>query len=809
MPPRYTAVYLGRVLLLACTLSGWLHPSTVPGAVVSNRLPSGDGPDWESLEADEMIGFTMMEARAAYTTGAWAKALELVAAVRSKRPGRPKIMLVSVYVNLQLGNHEAALKDLDQALKIDPENTKVLRLMGLCNEALGRNEAAAANYIALNERQPLNEKPYYALGAVYFRLGEVDKAIAAYQKPVAIKPEDARAHEALGAAYYQAERYPEAILSFTRALVLNPDYAEAHNSLGTTYFARGEKKKGIDQVRLAIKIEPRYAKAYSNLASMLATGEAYPAALSNLTIALSLNLLDGNSWNTLLLTLERSLGGDDKEGDLEPPKGLSGDERASWYLEAYGKAMGSGTFQSGARHLIHGLQANFNRADILNQLGLLLVQSPYAALSPLLLQMAVAVEPDFEPANKNLAIYYRQLGREQLAMVRTNMEKQVEENPDNLQAHQQLGRVFSAQGHFEQAIPHYLACVRLEPTNVASRISLSYVFYQAGHLDAALETLLTGIQLDPHSKQAWGKLLLAADMMQPNDHSQKRVDLPQPREGLQFDDKGLALWHFRQARKYDIKGTNEWVLAARHLGESIRLDTSIPASYYLYGQLARRHLSKRMAVPFYKRATDLLPGTALLEEEFAQVRREAAVEADEARARALQQRLHEEPGNSEVAFALAKVLLRHKKTQEAIQALQQGLENNPSNHVVRLALARALYEEGDIDAAIGQVDELLQRGLRSPSILFQRAWLMLEKPAASDADLQRAVSLLMRARNMEGNATPVLFIQTLARAYHLQGDRAKAVQTAEEAILAAMAKKDEDQARQISRELERYKQTLP
>jgi hypothetical protein len=67
----------------------------------------------------------------------------------------------------------------------------------------------------------------------------------------------------------------------------------------------------------------------------------------------------------------------------------------------------------------------------------------------------------------------------------------------------------------------------------------------------------------------------------------------------------------------------------------------------------------------------------------------------------------------------------------------------------------------------------------------------------------------MRARNMEGTATPVLFIRTLARAYHLQGDRAKAVQTAEEAILAAMAKKDEDQARQISRELERYKQSPP
>jgi tetratricopeptide (TPR) repeat protein len=805
---RRPATLLVMALML---LASSMHPTRLEAAVLSNQNgPTGVEPDWKSLEGDELVGVTMMEAGTAYKAGDSAKALELLSSARLKRPGQPKIILATVFVYMRTRNFEAALTDLGQVLKIDPGNLEALRILGPCNEALGRDEMAAASYQALIKRQPLNEKPYYSLGAAYFRLGAIDKAIEAYHQPVSIKPKDPLAHEALGSAYYQAKRYPEAIASFEKALEIDPTYAEAHNSLGTAYYTSDEKKKGVEHVRLAIKANPRYAKAYSNLASMLAMNEEYEAALPPLNSALTLDVLDGHAWNTLLLTLERVLLPDAAKTERKtPPEDLKGDALASWHLAAFSESVKAGTIQVGARHLIKGLQANIHRADLLNQLGILLVGSPYSALSPRLLQLAVTINPSFEAASENLRLYYKNLSREQLATVRSSMEKKLEEDPDNLQAHMQLGRVYAAQNRFEQAIPHYLDCVRLAPTNINNRITLSYALYQGGRMDAALESLIECLKLDPVSKVVWDKILIAAEAMQPNSDPNKKIELPRPPEDLQLDNKAAALWHFREARKHDIKGSNTWVMAARHLGASIHLDMSTPAGFYMYGDLASRQLSKRLAVPFYERADALSPGYRPLEKELAEVRKDAAIEGDQARVTLLQQRMLAEPENPAVALNLANLLMRYNKTKEAVTTLQKSVKHSPSNEVVRLTLARVFYADGDLDSAIGELDALLKQGVRSPSILFQRAWLMLEKPSPSRAELDSAVKLLARARQIEGEKTPALFIQTLARTYHLQGDQEQALKTAKEALVAAKIEENEGLIQQMNAEIEKYGKSTP
>lgn len=118
---------------------------------------------------------------------------------------------------LKQGKLDQAQRAFHRAHEIDPENTKVLALLGLAYFRANQFAEARPIYEELVARAPDDASGQLNLGLVYLKLGEGDAAIEALEASRALDPSQGRAISYLGLAYARAGRYIDAYRSFLLA----------------------------------------------------------------------------------------------------------------------------------------------------------------------------------------------------------------------------------------------------------------------------------------------------------------------------------------------------------------------------------------------------------------------------------------------------------------------------------------------------------------------------------------------------------------------------------------------------------------
>lgn len=118
---------------------------------------------------------------------------------------------------LKQGNLSVAQQQFREALDADPENVRVLALLGLTYFRGNQFAEARPIYESLVERAPTDASHRLNLGLVYLKLNESDKAIGSLEASRALDPSQGRAVSYLGLAYARAGRYAEAYRSFLLA----------------------------------------------------------------------------------------------------------------------------------------------------------------------------------------------------------------------------------------------------------------------------------------------------------------------------------------------------------------------------------------------------------------------------------------------------------------------------------------------------------------------------------------------------------------------------------------------------------------
>ena len=116
------------------------------------------------------------------------------------------------YASIQLGNYEKAIRELDQALRMNP------------------------NYA----------NAYYNRGSAKRNLGQHSAAIADYDEAIRLDPNDANAYFNRGHAKGELGRHPAAITDYDEAIRLNPNYAHA-------YFGRGLARSKLYNAQAAFR----------------------------------------------------------------------------------------------------------------------------------------------------------------------------------------------------------------------------------------------------------------------------------------------------------------------------------------------------------------------------------------------------------------------------------------------------------------------------------------------------------------------------------------------------------------------------
>src|SRR3954470_20081700 len=115
---------------------------------------------------------------------------------------------------LKLGNLAEAQVAFREALAQDPDNMRVLALLGLTYFRGQQFTEAQPIYEQLVDKAPTDASHRLNLGLVYLKVNEHEKAITALEASRALDPSQGRAVNYLGLAYARAGRYAEAYRSF-------------------------------------------------------------------------------------------------------------------------------------------------------------------------------------------------------------------------------------------------------------------------------------------------------------------------------------------------------------------------------------------------------------------------------------------------------------------------------------------------------------------------------------------------------------------------------------------------------------------
>ena len=129
-------------------------------------------------------------------------------------------------------NPAGAVKVLEQAVNLDPQQEEARRYLGMALEAVGRTGEAIEQLRVAVEIKPEDTQARYNLARLLLKSGKLDQAIENFQSIVRAAPNNAQYHDDLGELFLQQNKPAEALEQFNAALALDPSLKSAVEDRG-------------------------------------------------------------------------------------------------------------------------------------------------------------------------------------------------------------------------------------------------------------------------------------------------------------------------------------------------------------------------------------------------------------------------------------------------------------------------------------------------------------------------------------------------------------------------------------------------
>ncbi|MGE9009205.1 tetratricopeptide repeat protein [Leptospira interrogans] len=281
--------------------------------------PHGSPPGQKRSAAGPAVG----RARALIEQGKFAAAItELDQAVKQD----PQFAFAFAWrgtARSRMGQFSEAMPDLNEALRLDPRNVLALVQRGYGFFLLRDNGKALADLNAAGEIDPSAPGPYAFRGLVYSDMGEQERALTDLNKALKLNPDFAVAHGGIGGVYNKQQEYEKALLAFNKALALAPRHVPSLSGRGFTYFSLGEYDRAIADLNESIKLISKFSRPYVNRGrSYLAVGNL-PAAIADFNEALRLEPKNMTALLQRALAFERSRELEKARTDLQAALGIA------------------------------------------------------------------------------------------------------------------------------------------------------------------------------------------------------------------------------------------------------------------------------------------------------------------------------------------------------------------------------------------------------------------------------------------------------------------------------------------------------
>lgn len=197
-----------------------------------------------------------------YQVGQYEKAYLSYQKAGTLDPGNIRTMIGKAQAQRQQNKLNAAIKEINAAMAIEPNSIRVLTELAIIYDMLGKEALSAPIYQEILNRAPDQAASSNNIGLNYLARTEYDEAILAFQRALSLDPGNSLIKNNLGTAFALYGDEQTAINIFTETV----SEAGAYNNLGYLYMTQGRLNDAERALRKAMAINPRhYEKAQVNL----------------------------------------------------------------------------------------------------------------------------------------------------------------------------------------------------------------------------------------------------------------------------------------------------------------------------------------------------------------------------------------------------------------------------------------------------------------------------------------------------------------------------------------------------------------
>ena len=420
------------------------------------------------------------------------KALEaLDAALSLKGPVAP-IMQARAEVRAQLGEHAAALRDVQIALEKDPHNPAIYDSLGLIRLAAHDYEAAVRD---LNQALHVSKNFVPALvhrGTAYGALGTLNKAFDDFDRAADLDARSKEAWAGLCTVRRLRQDHSGAVRDCTRALGLEQTYGPAFLQRGLAYLHLKDANRAISDLNSAYQLGVRRAEGLLALAYAHALAKQYKEAHRAYLAAMA---LDSNAR-----TFQAGFGAPRGESDdfftvISDIEALSLPDSADPYVFVMrGDALHNAAhYDKAIVEFTKSMELDANVPEAyIGRGNCLFAQESYDAAQQDFLR-AIEIEPT--DAGSRLRLATLLTVRRSYAPAMAAISAALKIDPKNSEAFLRAGNVYYFQGAYQKALENYEVAAKYDANSAAAFNGIGMGYFALHKYPEALENFSRAISL--------------------------------------------------------------------------------------------------------------------------------------------------------------------------------------------------------------------------------------------------------------------------------------------------------------------------
>ncbi|PIQ99608.1 MAG: hypothetical protein COV66_10670 [Nitrospinae bacterium CG11_big_fil_rev_8_21_14_0_20_45_15] len=398
---------------------------------------------------------------------------------------------------------QEAVEELKEVLRIKPTFIQAHLDLGLIYKMFERPQEAVGEFKEVLRIDPNNVPAHMNIGLIYAPKGGVglfippdhpkefeiwQKAEVAFREVLRIEPNNVSAMVSLGLLDIEFGRLQEAIAKFEQALRINYKDYQAHYNLGTIYTQLGQWQKAIDH--LTIFLQPgleewffgghRFNSAilHFTLAQVYAETGLGQKALSEYRTAVSRNPGFGHQnpkdfKSKIVSLLKQVLSAD--------PQNLQAYIDLGWIYSHMGQ------IEKAAVEFREALRIDDKNIE---------ARDEFIAINKKLLRL----DPNNLQAHLDLGWLYKKNDRLQDAVV--EFKEVLRIDPDSAQTHFDLAQTYKKLGLLQEAAVEFKEALRIDPNNAQTRYNLAQTYKELDRLQEAAVEFREVLRIEPDHLQA-------------------------------------------------------------------------------------------------------------------------------------------------------------------------------------------------------------------------------------------------------------------------------------------------------------------